>query len=469
MPRVRLPDAQDELVAALRAIREELELPESFPAEVEAEAAEAAARGARAENDLTGIPFITIDPASSTDLDQALHLERDGTGYRVRYAIADVPAFVEPGGAIDTEARLRGQTLYAPDGRIPLHPTVLSEGAASLLEGVDRPAFVWTFALDATGAVTATTLERALVRNRRKCSYIGAQADIDAGTADSSLALLPVIGELRLTLERARGGASLDRPEDEIEVVDGRYRLVRRAPLQVESYNAQLSLMTGMAAAQLMLTGRVGILRTMPAPDTETLARFRAQAAAIGCPWPTTQPYGEYLRALDRTAPRGLAALHAAGALFRGAGYRAFDGEVPDDTIQAAIAAPYTHATAPLRRLVDRFVLVACEALANDRPVPSWVRAALPTLPPIMSRSDSLSSRLDRASIDAIEAALLRDRVGETFPVSVISAKGSGGTVQLTDPFISASIEGKVRPGDRIEATLVSADIATGLVRFATT
>lgn len=469
VPRVRLPDAQDELVAALRAIREELELPESFPAEVEAEAAEAAARGARAENDLTGIPFITIDPASSTDLDQALHLERDGTGYRVRYAIADVPAFVEPGGAIDTEARLRGQTLYAPDGRIPLHPTVLSEGAASLLEGVDRPAFVWTFALDATGAVTATTLERALVRNRRKCSYIGAQADIDAGTADSSLALLPVIGELRLTLERARGGASLDRPEDEIEVVDGRYRLVRRAPLQVESYNAQLSLMTGMAAAQLMLTGRVGILRTMPAPDTETLARFRAQVAAIGCPWPTTQPYGEYLRALDRTAPRGLAALHAAGALFRGAGYRAFDGEVPDDTIQAAIAAPYAHATAPLRRLVDRFVLVACEALANDRPVPSWVRAALPTLPPIMSRSDSLSSRLDRASIDAIEAALLRDRVGETFPVSVISAKGSGGTVQLTDPFISASIEGKVRPGDRIEATLVSADIATGLVRFATT
>jgi len=466
VPRLRVPDAQDELVTALRVIREELELPESFPAEVEAEATRAAARASRPENDLTGIPFITIDPASSTDLDQALHLERDGDGYRVRYAIADVPAFVEPGGAIDTEARLRGQTLYAPDGRIPLHPTVLSEGAASLLEGVDRPAFVWTFALDATGTVTATTLERALVRSRRKCSYVDAQADIDAGTADASLALLPVVGELRLALERERGGASLDRPEDEVAVTDGRYELVRRAPLPIESYNAQLSLMTGMAAAQFMLDGRVGILRTMPAPDPETIARFRAQVQAIGCPWPEQQPYGEYLRALDRDDPRGLAVLHAAGALFRGAGYRAFDGEVPDDTIQAAIAAPYAHATAPLRRLVDRFVLVTCEALANGRPVPGWVREALPTLPAIMSRSDSLASRLDRASIDAIEAALLRDRVGETFEAIVIATTAAGGTVQLSDPFITAAVEGDVRPGQRVKATLVTADIATGATRF---
>lgn len=466
VPRVRVPDAQDELVGALRVIREDLELPESFPAEVEAEAAEAAGRAAAPERDLTGIPFITIDPASSTDLDQALHLERDGDGYRVRYAIADVPSFVEPGGAIDTEARLRGQTLYAPDGRIPLHPTVLSEGAASLLPGVDRPAFVWTFALDARGTVTATTLERALVRSRRKCSYVDAQADLDAGTADSSLALLPVVGELRLALERERGGASLDRPEDEVEVVDGRYRLVRRAPLAVESFNAQLSLMTGMAAAQIMLEGRVGILRTMPAPDDETLARFRAQVAAIGCPWPADQPYGEYLRALDRTDPRGLAVLHAAGALFRGAGYRDFDGEVPDDTIQAAIAAPYAHATAPLRRLVDRFVLVTCEALTQGRRVPKWVREALPTLPGIMSRSDSLASRLDRAAIDAIEAALLRDRVGEVFDAVVISANGSGGTVQLTDPFISAAIDGEVTPGQRIRARLLTADITTGVTRF---
>ena len=73
------------------------------------------------DNDQTSIPFVTIDPPESMDLDQALHLERNGKGFRVRYAIADVAAFVEPGGPMDREAHERGQTLYAPDAeRAPL-------------------------------------------------------------------------------------------------------------------------------------------------------------------------------------------------------------------------------------------------------------------------------------------------------------------------------------------------------------
>ncbi|WP_338056605.1 RNB domain-containing ribonuclease [Salinibacterium metalliresistens] len=466
VPLVRFRDARDELASALRVIRDELELPESFSPEVEREAREAAERVRPTGPDLTGIPFITIDPAASTDLDQALHLERLGDGFRVRYAIADVPAFVEPGGAIDAAARERGQTLYAPDGRIPLHPTVLSEGAASLLEGDERPAFVWTFDLDARGEVTATTLDRATVRSARRYSYREAQDELDGGAAGDSLTLLPEVGGLRLERERERGGASLDRPEEEVVLIDGRYRLERRSPLPVESWNAQLSLMTGMAAAQIMIDGGIGILRTMPAPDAATIERFRAQVAAIGCPWPESQRYGEYLRTLDRADPRGLAVLHAAGALFRGAGYTAFDGEPPQERIQAAIAAPYAHATAPLRRLVDRFVLVACEALAHARPVPDWVREALPELPAIMGRSDSLASRLDRAAIDAIEAAVLHDRVGERFEAVVIAAKNGGGTVQLSDPFISAAVEGEVRAGERVGIVLESADIATGTIRF---
>ena len=75
---------------------------------------------------------MTIDPAGSRDLDQAFHAERRPHGFRVRYAIADVAAFVAPGGALDREAFARGVTLYLPDGRAPLYPDVLGEGAASL-------------------------------------------------------------------------------------------------------------------------------------------------------------------------------------------------------------------------------------------------------------------------------------------------------------------------------------------------
>ena len=464
MPRV--PRPTDLLAETLRRIRDDLKLPESFPSEVEAEAVAAVESAELPELDRTSIPFVTIDPEGATDLDQALHLERVGDGYRVHYAIADVPNFVRPGGAVDAEARERGQTLYAPDGRIPLHPTVISEHAASLLEGQVRGAYVWTFALDAAADVTATELVRARIRSRTQFTYERVQAALDDGTADTSLELLREVGLKRIALERERGGASLNRPDEEVEYVDGHYVLVRRSPLPVEEWNAQLSLMTGMAAARIMLDGGIGILRTMPAPFDDTLEHFRMQVAALGCPWPAGQPYGEYLRGLDRTTSTGLAAIHAAASLFRGAGYTAFDGTPPSEATQAAVAAPYAHATAPLRRLVDRFVLVTCEALVAGMPVPEWVRDALPQLPKIMNRSDGVASRLDHASVDAIEAALLSTRVGEVFDAVVLSSKDGGGVLQLTDPVVTANVSGAVTAGESVRATLVTADIASGTTLF---
>lgn len=458
--------SSDALLAAFAALRAELHLTEEFPAEVEREAAAAAASVELPELDLLEVPFVTIDPEGATDLDQAVHIERAGEGYRVRYAIADVPAFVAPGGAVDAEARRRGQTMYAPDARIPLHPTVLSEDAASLLPGELRTAFVWTFLLTAEGAVDSVELRRARVRSIAQLSYVGAQSAIDDGSASESLALLKTVGLLRIELERQRGGASLNRPEDEIVSTEHGYSLARRRALPVEGWNAQISLMTGMAAAEIMLAGSVGILRTLPEPDAATISRFRLQAEALGRPWAEGIAYGEYLRGLDQDDPRQLAIIHAAGSLFRGAGYAAFDGETPAAPIQAAVGAPYAHTTAPLRRLVDRFSLVVCEALANGRPVPDWVREALPTLPPIMASSDGIASRLDKGSLDAVEAALLHSRVGETFEGRVVSTRSTGGTVQLSEPAVTASFEGSAAAGDVIRVELLSADIAAGTVLF---
>ncbi len=467
MPRVHPHGPHDVLARRLAAIRVQLDVDAAFPPSVESEARHAVDGAALPQLDLQHVPFVTIDPAGATDLDQALFLETTDGGYRVRYAIADVPAFVQPGRAVDVEARRRGQTLYAPDGRIPLHPTVISEHAASLLEAQCRSAYVWTMDLDTTGAVTATQLERALVCSRKQYSYDEVQRLLDAGDPPQWLTVLREVGVKRQALEAARGGASLNRPDEEIEFVDGAYTLVRRRSLPVEGWNAQLSLMTGMAAAEIMIRGRVGILRTLPTPSEDTVARFRVQVAALGCPWPERQSYGEYLRALDQNDPRSLAAIHAAASLFRGAGYTAFDGELPTEITQAAVAAPYAHTTAPLRRLVDRFVLVTCAALVAGAEVPGWARAALPSLPALMSASDSLASSLDRASVDAIEAALLAARVGEVFDAVVISAKGGRGVIQLAEPVVTAAISGDVAAGQSVRARLVAADITAGTVAFA--
>ncbi len=131
------------------AIRRDLGIPPDYPADAVAEAKHAHPPAPR--RDATGIPLVTIDPPGSMDLDQAMHLERAGRGYRVHYAIADVAAFVAPGGALDAETRRRGQTLYSPDIRTPLHPDVMGEGTASLLPDVDRPAVLWTIELDERG------------------------------------------------------------------------------------------------------------------------------------------------------------------------------------------------------------------------------------------------------------------------------------------------------------------------------
>jgi exoribonuclease R len=497
------------LAEALSALRTELELPGPFPADVLKEAEAAVARLQLPGLDLTDVEFLTIDPPSSTDLDQALFIERSGDGYRILYAIADVPSFVAPGGALDAETRRRGQTFYAPDGRIPLHPEVISENAGSLLAGQLCSAFVWEFELDAAAEVVSVSVQRASVRSRAKLSYKGAQEELDAGTASSVLRLLREVGLKRVELERARDGASLNMPDQEIvQLPDGGYEIVAAPQLPVEDWNAQISLMTGMAAASLMLDGKVGILRTMPAPDERSLAHFRRQTAALGKPWDGTVSYGEYLRTLDPTDHRQLAILHSAGMLFRGAGYTYFDGTVPEDAIQAAIGTAYAHTTAPLRRLIDRFVLVICEALSNNRPVPRWAREALPSLPEIMAASDQLASRMERLALDTVEAALLSNHIGQEFDAVVISgskpAKNNGngagapggnsnnnsnsavtanvigngkgpngksngkgsnggpwGTVQIAEPAVTARCEGEMESGTRVRVRLVSADIAT--------
>jgi exoribonuclease R len=469
-PRLVPAGAHDALIESLAQLRDDLELPTGFPAEVEAEARRAA-RGVPIDppaarlDDLRDIEFLTIDPAGSTDLDQALHLERTATGAVLHYAIADLPAFVTPGGAIDDEARLRGQTLYAADGRIPLHPVALSEDAASLLPDRDRRAFVWRFALDDGARPVETTLRRAVIRSRAQWSYVDAQAAIDGGTAPASLQALAWFGPLRLEREAERGGASLNVPDTRIVADDGGYRLEREAALPVEDWNAQVSLLTGMAAADVMLRGGVGILRTMPAAAPDDIAAFRTQTVALGIPWPADVAYGEYLRSLDRESPTALAILDAAAGLFRGAGYAAFDGSPPADPLQAAIAAPYAHATAPLRRLVDRWSLIVCEALADHREVPEWARASLPALPKIMGRSEGLAGRLDSGTLDRVEAALLSAHEGHVFDAVVLGRRNDGARVQLTDPPVTAKVSGlHAAPGTTVRLRLKTADIATGAV-----
>ena len=451
-------------------LRAELAVPADFPPQVLAEAEAAATAPRLPERDLTDLPFLTIDPPGSLDLDQAMHLSTTDSGFRIHYAIADVAAFVCPGSALDAETHLRGQTSYFPDLRVPLHPPVLAEGAASLLADEVRPAVVWTLDLDGDGHLSGTDVRRALVRSRRQLDYPTVQALLDGGEADAQLALLREIGTRRHLLARARDAVDLPTPEQEVsDGPDGRPCLTFRAPLPCEGWNAQISLLTGMAAAQLMLDGGIGLLRTLPPADEESVATLRRSALALGVAWPEGRPYGDVVSALDPTDPGAAALLTLATRLLRGAAYTAFDGAPPEQPLHSAVASPYAHCTAPLRRLADRYVNEVCLALCQGEPVPAWVRGALPELPAQMAASDRRAREIDRAIVDLAEAVVLAPRVGEEFEAVVVEAGAKGGgVVQLTDPAVRARCEGADLPlGERIRVRLLRADPAAREVLFA--
>ena len=431
--------------------------------------AERAVRSPRLPDfDQTEVPFVTIDPPESMDLDQALHLERHRSGYRVRYAIADVAAFVEPGGPMDREAHARGQTLYAPDENAQLYPPALSEGAGSLLPRETRPALVWTMQVDADGEGVEVDLRRALVRSREKLDYAGVQRSLDDGRASESLQLLREVGLLRQEREQRRGGIDLRIPEQEI--VDGPdgYALAFRAPLAVEGWNAQISLMTGQAAAELMLGAHVGLLRTLPEADAGAVKRLRRTATALGIDWPHELDYAALIRMLDPARPDHAAFLAESTVLLRGSGYAAFDDEVPSRPAHAGVGAPYAHTTAPLRRLVDRYVGEACLAISAGEEVPDWTRAALPQLPKEMETSNRRAQQYEAGVISTVEAAVLQHRVGETFDAVVVELHehDGGGTVQLTEPAVTARCEGDLPLGGRVRVRLVLADTAKRQIRF---
>ncbi|MFC9966697.1 RNB domain-containing ribonuclease [Nocardia ignorata] len=457
------------------AVRSEFGLASDYPAEAVSEARDAVDAFAGTRVDRTDLELVTIDPPSAMDLDQALHLERTATGFTLHYAIADLGAVIVPGGALARESESRGQTFYLPDSTVPLHPPVLSEGTASLLPGVDRPVALWTIELDNDAAPLRFSVERALVRSRERFDYQQVQAAADAGTLHPSLAALPEFGRLRIEAGLERGAISLRLPAQDVVRHGDNWRLDLEPRTAADDWNEQVSLLTGMCAARILLDhrgSRVGLLRTMPPPPDTAVASLRRTAAALDIAWPGDLPVGRMLAALDPNTPAGLVLMSEATTLLRGAGYTLLadlDDPTPDQLTHSAIGAPYAHVTAPLRRLADRFTTEICLAHCAGTEVPQWVLDGLAPAAETLRRTDSLANKVDRACVDLTEATILGPRVGTDFAALVLrEANGSrDAEIFVAEPPILARCAGKPPEGERVSVRLRTADPATRSIEFA--
>jgi exoribonuclease R len=454
-----LTDPSRALTNGLAGMRSEFQVPAAFPAEVLAAADAAARRVPEAHVDRTSSAFVTLDPASSTDLDQAFSIEASGADLLLHYAIADVAWFVDDGDVIDVEAWHRGATLYLPDGKAGLYPPVLSEGAASLLPDGPRPAVIFTVRVNGEGDVRLDGAERAIIRSRAKLAYATVR----------STDLPPGFDELARRIQAAesrRGAARVDPPEQEVAAAPaGGFQLVFRPRLASEERNAALSLATNLAIADALHSHRTGLFRVMAEPDDRAIARLRRTAGALGIPWPADMPLKSFERTLDQHDPRHAALMLAIRRAGPGASYTPYrEGVLP---WHAAMAATYVHATAPLRRLADRYVVRAALEIANGRAVPESVTDAFERLPAVMARADALAGRSNRAAVDLAEAVLLSGKEGTVYAAVVTEVDERWAKMQLCDlPVVARISASGVQPGESLRVRLIAADTTHRTISF---
>lgn len=371
------------LPAALAEIVRSLELATEFSDEVMDEVTalvRAPGLSDPALVDHEAIPFVTIDAATSRDLDQALHVARDGEGYLVAYAIADASFYVRPGSALFREAMRRGATYYLPGASVPMLPRALSEGIVSLNPDGPRRALVFFHRLDARAEILSTELVRSRVRSRAKLSFGDVQSLVD-GRDDrlasepfaQSLFLLREVGRKRMQLGIERGLVRYRREEVSLSLADGgaSFAVMEAVRDEVELWNEQLSLLCNAEGGRLLREHPAPavqpIYRVHGGPDPERLAELAKITEVLArthalpqSPWrwqPETTSLAAYLAALPVDAP-GTPEDRVARAITRQAimvNLRSAYSTEPGPHVGVG-AEPYARFSAPMRELVGVFL-----------------------------------------------------------------------------------------------------------------
>ena len=445
-------DLTDDILRGLQGIRGQFKIPAEFPRDVLQAADAAAERTPGAHVDRTDWPFVTLDPASSTDLDQAFHIETVGNDLLLHYAIADVAWFVDDGDPLDNEAWHRGATQYLPDGKAGLYPPALAEGAASLLPDGVRPAVVFHVRVDDQGQSKLDGVERSTIRSRAKLAYETVKPTDLPGA-------FPELARRIAMAEDGRGAARVEPVEQVVHATEhGGYDIFFRPRLQSEDDNAAMSLATNLAIADLLYVAGTGLFRVMPEPDERAVARLRHTARALGIVWEAKTSLRDFARSLDGKSAKSAAMLMAIRRAGGGASYVPFiPGQRP---WHSAVAAAYAHGTAPLRRLADRYVVMAALAIANGNPVPDKIEAAFAKLPDVMKRADDTANQIERAVIGLAEVALLSAQTQRTFSAIVTDVDDRGAHIQFCElPVVSRLNAHHVAPGDAVRVHVVSTDI----------
>jgi len=482
-------------------------IPHVFPQETLAEAEQAADLKLVEDKreDLRDLPIVAIDPADARDHDDAIWAEPDGEGgFRALVAIADVSFYVRPGGALDREARKRGNSVYFPDRVVPMLPEILSADVCSLREDESRAAMACHMHIGSNGKVKDWRFTRALVKIHEVIAYEDAQARIDAGDAPQHLQNLWDCWALLNKARSDRDPLDLDLPERRVMLDDeGKIAEVAvRERLDAHRVVEDFMIAANVAAAKALESKASPVVYRVHEPPTrEKLVALRDflkehdRTLALG---QVITP-GLFNRTLKDIADEGEKALVMEAVLRSQT--QAYYGPKNAGHFGLALGS-YAHFTSPIRRYADLLVHRALvDAFHLEQPKPDADlppatglsdkdREDLSKITEAISDAERRAMQAERDTIDRYVAAWLAGRVSEVFDTRItgvqnfgffatIDKLGGDGLVPISilgneyfrydetkQALIGADSGDSFAAGDRLKLRLAEANPLTGALKF---
>ncbi len=412
--------------------------------------------------DLRHIPLLTIDPVDAKDFDDAIFAREDDDlqnkgGWVVWVAIADVAAFVQPGGALDKSARDKGNSVYLPDRVEPMLPEELSADLCSLRPNEDRACMAVRMRFRGDGSKLDHKFHRGLMRSHARLTYAQAQEGFDGNPGDAAE---PVIDTLKdifkayKALRKARvqrAPLAIELPERRVHVnPKGEVtKITLRERFDAHKLVEEFMVQANVAAAQALADKDVvSIVRNHEPPAREKLQSLSDFLPAVGLKWTvgeraSTKRFNTLLEMAaenDLTETVGMAVLRSQTQAYYG----------PDPKGHFGLSLThYAHFTSPIRRYADLVVhraLIRTFNLGHDGTTQEEFTRLKETSEHI-SNTERRAMAAERDAKDRYIAAYLEDRVGAEFEARISGAAKAGLFITLdetgADGFIPARILGE--------------------------
>ena len=430
------------------------DLPYIFPPEVvrEADAIEPEVSEAQRAGrlDLRDVPTVTIDGETARDFDDAISLHRLENGNcELSVHIADVSWYVREGTALDTEARLRGTSVYFPERAIAMLPERLSNGICSLNPGVDRLAMSALMEVDLEGKVARYELRETVIRSNERMTYTDvnrllARADPELEKRYAGLLELfrtmEGLARVLIRMRERRGAIDFNLPESVFEFDDeGRVAGVLKAERNIaHRIIEEFMLLANETVAAHLAALAPSIYRIHEEPKPQRLIEFAELAGAYGYKFPATgassMDYQRLSRQLEGKPEERVLAFAMLRSLER-ARYTAHN------VGHFGLAAPvYTHFTSPIRRYPDLIVHRILRALLGRKSRAPLSKGVLERIAEESSERERAADAAEREVEEWRKAVHMAERLGEEFDGMIINVREFGFFVELDGLFVEGMV-----------------------------